>query len=152
MSNWISITKSNLYDSKVAAMIDAADKVSLGAGQVDRSTDTIADVVMEIRRKVAACNVLDQDVTKIPGGLKSLAVDIIFCRLKISIEQELTPDEQKSLDRHERELNRIADGKDPVDPPDNPIAVSFSKAQGSVSVPRPGRCVNTDGFGRMGSS
>ena len=132
MSNWISITKQALYDSKAAAFIDAADSVQLGAGQAGRSTGVIADVVAEIRRKVARCNALDQDATKIPEGLKTLAADLIVARLKIALEQELTDDEKQGLDRHERELNRIADGKDLVDPPDNPMPAGMSQAQVSA--------------------
>jgi hypothetical protein len=132
MSNWISITKQALYDSKAAAFIDAADSVQLGAGQTDRSTDAIADVVAEIRRKVARCNTLDQDPTKIPAGLKTLAADLIVARLKIALEQELTDDEKRNLDHHERELNRIADGKDLVDAPDNPIPQGMNQAQMST--------------------
>jgi hypothetical protein len=133
MSNWITITKIDLYDAKAAALVDAADSVQLGAGQSDRTTQVIADVTAEIRRKVARSNQLDQDVTKIPGGLKNLALDIIIARLKTSLEQELTPAEMKGLEAHERELNRIADGKDLVDPPDNPIAPNMTQATAQPS-------------------
>jgi len=67
MSNWISITKADLYNSKVAALIDAADSASLGQGQQDRITGIIADVTLEIRRRVAKANQLDQNTAAIPG-------------------------------------------------------------------------------------
>jgi hypothetical protein len=133
MSNWISITKASLYDSKAAALIDAADSVQLGAGQVARSTDVIADVVAEIRRKVARVTVLDQDITKIPGGLKNCAVDIIVARLKIALEQDLTQDERDGLKRRDQELRDVRDGKDFVDPPDNPATEAFEQAQPAPS-------------------
>lgn len=136
--SWITITKSDLYNSKVAALIDAADAVSLAAGQADRSTGVIADVTMEIRRRVSQCNYVDQDVTKIPAGLKPLAIDIIFCRLKTALEQELNQDERATLDRRQRELDRIADGKDPVDAPDNPI-VTDSMTGGTGIQSKAGR-------------
>jgi hypothetical protein len=132
MPNWIAITKQALYDSKAAAFIDAADAVQLGAGQAGRSADAIADVVAEIRRKIARCHALDQDPAKIPAGLKTLAVDLVVARLKIALEQDLTEDEKRGLDRHERELNRIADGKDLVDPPDNPVSPGMNQAQASA--------------------
>jgi len=122
MSNWIAITKADLYNSKVAALIDAANTTSLGAGQQDRTTGVIADVTLEIRRKVGRCNVVDQDTTKIPGGLKPLAVDLIFCRLKIALEMDLSESERSIMTARQRDLDRIADGKDMVDAPDNPIA------------------------------
>jgi hypothetical protein len=122
LSNWITITKADLYNSKAAALIDAANSVQLGAGQVDRTTGVIADVTLEIRRKVGRCNVVDQDATKIPGGLKPLAVDLIFCRLKVALEQDLSEAERNIMTARQRDLDRIADGKDMVDAPDNPVA------------------------------
>jgi hypothetical protein len=114
--------------------VDAADTVQLGAGQLSRSDQVIVDVTAEIRRKVARCNVLDQDATKIPGGLKNCALDIIIARLKVSLEQELTAAETEGLKARERELNRIADGKDLVDPPDNPVAANFTQTDVGAEV------------------
>jgi len=135
VSNWIAITKADLYNSKVAPLVDAGNTVSLGLGQTDRTTGIIADVTMEIRRKVARCNLLDQDATKIPGGLKSLAVDIIFCRLKVALEMDLSEAERESLKARQREMDRIADGKDMVDPPDNPIAANETQGIATPSFP-----------------
>jgi hypothetical protein len=124
MSNWIVITQADLYNSKAAALIDAANSSSLGAGQTDRITGVIADVTLEVRRRVAKCNQLDQNTAAIPGGLKPLAVDLIFCRLKTALEMELTEDERLSLKQRELQLDRIADGRDVVEPPDSPMAVN----------------------------
>lgn len=121
MSNWIAIQKSDLYDAKAASLVDAADSVQLGAGQVSRTAQVIADVTAEVRRKIARVAGLDQDATKIPGGLKNAAVDIIIYRLKVSLEQELTQDERDALKRRYQEIQDIRDGKDPVETPDNPI-------------------------------
>jgi hypothetical protein len=147
MPNWIAITKADLYNSKVAALIDASNTASLGAGQADRTTGVIADVTLEIRRKVAKCNVLDVDATKIPGGLKTLAVDLIFCRLKTALEIELNDDERQLLRRRETDLDRIADGKDLIDPPDNAVAANFvpsnpSPSFGSRGIEMPPRKFN----------
>jgi hypothetical protein len=127
MSNWITIAKADLYNSKAAALIDAADQLSLGPGQTDRSTGIIADVTMEIRRRVAKCNQLDQNLAAIPGGLKPLAVDLIYCRLKSAMELSLTDDERLLLKQREGQLERIADGKDMVDPPDNPLVAGYTQ-------------------------
>lgn len=123
MSQWLAITVQNLYDAKIGALVDACNAAALGTGQTDRSTGIIADVVAEIRRKIASHqrNQLDQDTTTIPQGLKSLAMDMILGRLKIALEMELSEDERKNLDRHARNLDRIAEGTDVVDAPDNPI-------------------------------
>ena len=130
MSNWITLTKADLYDTKVAALVDQVDAISLGAGQTERTTDLIAAVTAEIRRKCAHMNALDADLTKIPGGLKTLALDLIACRIKSALEMELNQDERNLLLARERDLNRIADGKDLVDLPDNPVAVSQTMQSG----------------------
>jgi|APCry1669193181_1035450.scaffolds.fasta_scaffold05387_3 hypothetical protein len=120
---WISITKATLYDAKAAALIDACDTAVLGAGQTDRSTGIIQSVVDDLRRKVASCrrNQLDADTTTIPQGLRNLAVDLIIARLKVALELDLSEDERRTLAQHERDLNRVANGEDVVDQPDNPV-------------------------------
>jgi hypothetical protein len=123
VSNWIPITLANLYDAKIAALVDACDTAALAQNQENRSAGLIQGVVNEIRRKIASHqrNQLDQDPTRIPQGLKILAQDLIIAKLKTAIEEELTEDERITLATHQRNLNRIADGTDVVDMPDNPI-------------------------------
>lgn len=123
MSQWVPITLATLYDSKIQALVDACDTAALANGQTNRSAGVIQSVVEYIRRKVASWqrNQLDQDITTIPQGLQTLASDLIIARLKTAIEMELSEDERKQLDRHERDLNLIAAGKNVVDQPDNPI-------------------------------
>jgi len=133
MSNWTAITIQDLYDSQVAPLIDAANSVALGASQADRVTGTIAGVVLDIRGQCARVNSLDSDTTKIPGSLKNLAVDMIYCRLKRSLQMELTEDERSNLKSCESRLQLIGDGKGFIDPPDSPIAVNFEQAQPSPS-------------------
>jgi len=133
MPRWIAITIADLYNSKVAPLITAADTTALAPGQTGRVAGVIADVTLEIRRKVASANQLDADVARIPGGLKPLAVDIIFCRLKVALEMDLSPAEAESLKSRQRDLDRIASGIDMVDAPDNPIA-SGSVMQSSNPV------------------
>jgi len=94
---WLAITISDLYNSKSATLIDQINQNLLGAGQTDRVTVIIADVTLEVRRKVAVQYSIDIDPTKIPGGLKTLAVDMIYCRLKIAAEMTLSEDERIAL-------------------------------------------------------
>jgi len=136
MPNWITITKADLYNSKAAALIDAADTASLGANQPDRSTGVIADVTLEIRRRVSRSNQLDANPAAIPAGLKPLAIDLVYCRLKNALELPLTDDERLFLKQREVQLDRIADGRDLVDPPDNPIAPNATQAIAQPSFAR----------------
>lgn len=121
MSNWIVLAKADLYNSKVAALIDAADSISLGLGQADRTTGLLAEVTLEIRRRVSKSNQLDQNPAAIPAGLKPLAIDLVYCRLKNALELALTDDERLFLKQRELQLDRIADGRDVIEPPDTPI-------------------------------
>ena len=124
MSNWITLTKADLYNSKAAALIDAADGVSLSNGQSDRTTGILADVTLEIRRRVSKSNLLDQNAAAIPAGLKPLAVDLVYGRLKSALELPLTEDERLFLRQREIQLDRIADARDVVEPPDTPLAAN----------------------------
>jgi hypothetical protein len=128
MSNWISLALADLYNSKAAPLVDQINQQLLGAGQTDRVTGILADVTLEIRRRVAKCNQLDADPTRIPAGLKPLAVDLAYCRLKIAAEMPLSEDERLLLKQREDQLERVADGRDTVDPADNPVAANFNQA------------------------
>jgi hypothetical protein len=123
LSNWTAITIDTLYEAKVAPLIDACDSAAKAVGQANRAAGIIQGVVDEIRRKVASCQVnrVDSDLTKIPKGLRDMAVDMIIGRLKTAIEEPLTDDERRNLDRHARNLDRIAECKDVVDQPDTPV-------------------------------
>ena len=133
MSNWSALTIQDLYNSQVAALIDAANSVVLGAGQTDRVTGTISDVTLAIRGACARVNVLDSDTTKIPNSLRTCAVDMIYCRLKRALQMELTEDERAMLKSCERGLELVGEGKGFIDPPDNPIAVNFEQGQPAPS-------------------
>jgi hypothetical protein len=132
--SWIPITIDTLYEAKTAALIDACDTTAGADGQGARSPGLIQGVVDEIRRKVGSCqtNRVDNDATTIPSGLRDCAVDMIIARLKTAIEIDLTEDERKNLDRRTADLNRIADCKDVVDQPDNPIPAPYE-----VTAPAP---------------
>jgi hypothetical protein len=135
MSNWIAITIQTLYEAKVAALIDACDTAALASKQTARSPGIIQGVVDEMRRKVASCktNQVDSDLTKIPKGLRDMAVDMIIARLKTAIEQDLSDDERANLKRHTDNLNRIANCQDVVDQPDSAVTPQMEATAPSPS-------------------
>lgn len=148
MPNWIAITIATLKEAKVAALIEACDEAALGSGQDNRATGLIQGVVDEVRRKVASCanNQVDADPTKIPKGLRDIAVDMIIARLKGAIEQDLSEDERNQLSRHERSLNRVAECKDVVDQPDDAVEPEVSSGGAA-------KLLNTDHpYGQLGST
>lgn len=138
MSNWIAITVDTLNEAKIAPLITAASSAAKAVGQVDRAAGLIQGVVNEIRRKVGSCsaNQLDSDTTKIPASLRDMAVDMIIARLKFALNRDPSPGELEQLRRHATNLDRIAEGKDAVEEPDDPIAAPV-QGGGSVEIVTP---------------
>lgn len=124
MSNWISITIETLYEARVAALIDACSSAAKAAGQADRAAGLIQGVVNDVRMAVMSCsaNRVDDDETTVPNSLRDLTVDLVIARLKKAIEDQLTEDERKDIERHDRRLRLIASCQWKVEQPDTPIA------------------------------
>jgi hypothetical protein len=136
MSRWISITVDDLNDQKLAPLVEAFRTKGLAPGQTDPLPRLTQTVVNRIRRKIASNlkNRLDSNETKIPAGLKSMAVDLIYAELKGHLEEALTEDERKKIATHEADLNRIAAGNDVVEEPDDPIDAPVESGAGSPSI------------------
>lgn len=136
MARWVAITVADLEDAKVAKLVTALRTKALQLSQTDPSPRITQSVVDDIRRKIASCasNRLDADETTIPRGLKDLAVDLILARLKGRLEIELTADEVRTVERRERDLDRIASCTDAVDQPDDAITPEVEARGGTPSV------------------
>jgi hypothetical protein len=136
MPRWIPITVDDLNDSKVAALVTALRTAALADDQDDPTPRLTQAVVNRIRRKIASNpqNQLDEDVTTIPEGLKLMAVDLIIAELKGRLEEGLTDDERRKIDRHETDLNRIAAGTDTIEDPDTAIDAPVQDQSGTPSI------------------
>jgi hypothetical protein len=136
MSRWISITVDDLHDQKLAPLVEAFRTKGLAVGQTDPLPRLTQAVVNRIRRKISSNlkNQVDSDETKIPAGLKTMAVDLIYAELKGHLEEPLTPDEIKKIATHEADLNLIAKGVDVVDQPDDPIDAPVEATGGTPSI------------------
>lgn len=133
---WISISLETLYEASIAALVDACSERAKADGQDDRAPGIIAGVIAEVRRKIASCktNTLDSDETKIPASLRDLTVDLILFRLKKALGIALEEDERKALERHERNLDRIAACTDVIDQPDDEATPETQSASGTPSA------------------
>lgn len=121
MPNWIELSAEDLNDYAVAELMTALREEALGDGQGDPFDLIVADVVAHIRRKIAAGGyTLDRSQAKIPKGLKAIGCRRVIAAMKGRLGSSLSKDETRDLDVDNADLNRIADGKDPVDAPDNP--------------------------------
>lgn len=125
----------------MAVIVDLCDSLLQKDGQPNRTAGIIQDRVDHIRRKVASCrrNQLDQDTTKIPKGLKDIAVILILEKLKNALEIDLTEDERRVWTRANQDLDRIANCDDVVDAPDNPVP-SSETMQGGTAVQYNANC------------
>src|SRR4051812_16652621 len=103
MPRWISITVDDLNDSKIAALVTSLRTAALADGQDDPTQRLTQAVVNRVRRKIASNpkNQLDEDETTVPEGLKTMVVDLILAELKGRLEEPLTDDERRKIDRHE---------------------------------------------------
>lgn len=140
MSNWITITTATLNEAKIAALIEACDTAALGDGQANRASGLIQGVVDEIRLAVGTCqkNKVDADATKIPKGLRDLAVDLIIARLKKAIERPLTDDEARDVTERRRQLRDVAKCDFAVDQPDDAVAPEVQSSAGVKVIRQPG--------------
>ena len=136
MSRWISITIDDLNNAKIASLVDALRTAALASGQPERSADIIQRVVDRVRRKIASnhANRLDADETTIPRGLKDDTILLIIGKLKNALEEDQTQVEIDEIARIDRDLNRIADGKDTVEQPDDAIEPPVEAGSPSPSV------------------
>lgn len=136
MSRWISITIADLNNAKIAALVKALREAAREIGQPERSAEITQRVVDKVRRKIASNhgNRLDADPTTIPNGLKDDTIKLIIADLKNALEEDLTTAEANEIARIERDLNRIADGKDTVEQPDDAIDPPVESGSPSPSI------------------
>lgn len=139
--SWISITAADVDDYLVAAKATALRTAALRVGQTDTVSRVIADVVQYVRLSVAGCprNILDSDTAKIPGSLKTAALDIIIHRLHLRLELALPEDRVRSLENAERILNLVRKCEQPIDetptPEADPAAQQAGGFQQATGIP-----------------
>lgn len=136
MPRWVPITVADLEDTTVAKLVTALRTKALADGQTDPSVRIIADVVLEVRRKIASCrnNRVDTDETSVPGSLKRLCADLILFELKGRLLQPLTDDERNKLRKHTDTLNRIASCEDVIEQPDTGEVPAMQSTAGTPSI------------------
>jgi Protein of unknown function (DUF1320) len=99
--SWIILTETDIATGITGPELNAVKTAALKSGQTDPVPDTISQVVLEVRGRVAACsqNKLGSGTT-IPDELKASAIDIMVYRLckRLPGAVVLTPQRDKAND------------------------------------------------------
>ncbi len=136
MSNWITIAVTDLNDYLVAAQVSALRTAALAGGQADPFTNVMHDVVNEVRFKIQSCasNALSLTAYSIPPELKKTACYLILEAMQNRIPGlKLTEDQKTQADRAVAQLNRIADCRDKITQPTDPITTDVT-GSGTPSI------------------
>jgi hypothetical protein len=141
MPRWVSIATADLEDTTLEKLVTALRTKALGTGQTDPSPRIIADIVKEVRRKVASCrnNTVDTDETTVPASLKRLTVDLVIFEMMARLRMPLSTDDDKKLSRHTRTLDRIASCEDVVEQADTAETPEVQSTAGTPSISNEGR-------------
>lgn len=107
--NWTAITADDLKAIAYGGIIDAANSQATGFN--NPVAEAISDAVAMVRGAIATGNVLDQDATKVPNSLRSLACRIAAFALMERLQLELTPDQRMTRESDQARLDRITDQK-----------------------------------------
>lgn len=124
MPSWITISLTDLNDYLVGAQVNALNSSALAGGQSDRFTHVMTDMVNRIRAKIEGCprNHISATPLTVPPELKWVACHLIIEAMQAGIPGlKLTDDQRNQITRANDQLTRIADCKEVVSLPPDPL-------------------------------
>ena len=124
MPAWLTIQLSDLNDYLVGAQVTALNSSALAAGQSDRFTKIMTDMVNRIRIKIEGCprNHISATPLTVPPELKWVACYLIIEAMQTAVPGlKLTDDQRNQIAKANDQLTRIADGKEVVSIPNDPL-------------------------------
>jgi hypothetical protein len=124
MPAWLTIQLSDLNDYLVGAQVTALNSSALAAGQSDRFTRIMIDMVNRIRTKIEGCprNHLSATALTVPPELKWVACYLIIEAMQAAVPGlKLTDDQRNQIAKANEQLTRIADCKEVVSLPTDPL-------------------------------
>ncbi|MDB6064942.1 MAG: hypothetical protein JWR26_1150 [Pedosphaera sp.] len=124
MSAWLSISLADLNDYLVGAQVTALNSTALAPGQADRFTRVMTDMVNRIRTKIEGCprNYISATPLTVPPELKWVACYLIIEAMQAGVPGlKLTDDQRNQIAKANDQLTRVADCKEVVSTPDNPL-------------------------------
>jgi hypothetical protein len=124
MPAWTTIALTDLNDYLVGAQVTALNSCALASGQTDRFTRVMTDMVNRIRTKIEGCprNYLSATALTVPPELKWVACYLIIEAMQAGVPGlKLTDDQRNQITKANDQLTRIADCKEVVSTPDDPL-------------------------------
>ena len=145
MPAWISLSLSDLNSYLVGAQVNALNTAALAAGQSDRFTGIMTDMVNRIRVKIEGCprNHISATPLTIPPELKWVACYLIIEAMQTAVPGlKLTDDQRNQIAKADDQLTRIADCKEVVSIPNDPLTPADVQRGGQTATrqshPAPG--------------
>jgi len=124
MPAWLTIELSDLNDYLVGAQVTALNSAALANSQSDRFTNIMADMVNRIRTKIEGCprNHISATPLTVPPELKWVACYLIIEAMQAAVPGlKLTEDQRNQIAKAGEQLTRVADCKEVVSLPDDPL-------------------------------
>jgi hypothetical protein len=124
MPAWLTISLSDLNDYLVGAQVNALNSTALAGGQSDRFTHTMTDMVNRIRTKIGGCprNHISATPLTVPPELKWVACYLIIEAMQAGIPGlRISDDQRTQIQRANDQLMRIADCREVVSLPNDPL-------------------------------
>lgn len=127
MSNWITLSPTDLHPYLQAAQVDALREEALAPGQADPVVAVLADVVERIRASVRAspANRLSQTAGSIPPELRGVAAMLAIESAQTRLPAlALTADQVRAANNARKFLDHVRVGLIAVTTPSDPVPVA----------------------------
>lgn len=137
MAAWLTISITDLNDYLVGAQVTALNSAALAAGQTDRFTKVMTDMVNRIRVKIEGCsrNHISATPLTIPSELKWAACYLIIEAMQAGVPGlKLTEDQRNQIAKANEQLTRIADCREVVSIPDDPLTPADVQRSGQTKL------------------
>lgn len=137
MPSWITLSLADLNNYLVGAQVTALNTSALAAGQTDRFTSVMTDMVNRIRLKIEGCprNHISATPLTIPPELKWAACYLIIEAMQAAVPGlKLTDDQRNQIAKANEQLLRIADGKEVVSTPPDPLVPPDVQRSGQTQL------------------
>ncbi len=137
MPAWITISLTDLNNYLVGAQVTALNSTALASGQSDRFTSIMTDMVNRIRVKIEGCprNHISATPLTLPPELKWAACYLIIEAMQAAVPGlKLTEDQRNQINKANDQLTRIADCKEVVSTPDDPLVPADVQRGGQTQL------------------